>query len=362
MKELATASPRSCPGHVRRRPPALLLALAATTACAGDSATPSAVTRDSAGIVIVENTTRQLDADRAWRVDPEPVVQIGMIDGPAEYLLASVSGAVRLADGRIAIGDAGAGSIRVYDARGRHLRSFGRPGQGPGEFRSLSLHAMPGDTLLILDVTNRRLSVLDATTGFVRFMPLPPDVPALDVHGVLGDGTILAWQLRPPEPKPATIAWDSLVLLRVRLADAAAEPIARLPSRQRDAAPGLERVSVVAPAGHGFWFGTAGTFEIGYHDLAGRLTRIARLEHTAPPDTPSYVGALADPAGNAWIWSFGENWSPDWFVFSPAGELLAKVTMPAGFQPWEIGDDYVLARHWDEYQVEYVRLYRLVKP
>jgi hypothetical protein len=43
--------------------------------------------------------------------------------------------------------------IRVFDANGRFLRSFGRKGQGPGEFAgsTLKLETTIGDTVLVLD-------------------------------------------------------------------------------------------------------------------------------------------------------------------------------------------------------------------
>jgi hypothetical protein len=51
-----------------------------------------------------------------------------------------------------------------------------------------------------------------------------------------------------------------------------------------------------------------------------------------------------------------------WDVFSPEGEWLTPVVLPAEFQPLEIGATYVLGVHHDEIGVERVRLYDLTRP
>ena len=42
-----------------------------------------------------------------------------------------------LSDGRIAIVNQGSDEIRIYDANGRFVNTFGRKGGGPGEFRNV---------------------------------------------------------------------------------------------------------------------------------------------------------------------------------------------------------------------------------
>ena len=51
-----------------------------------------------------------------------------------------------------------------------------------------------------------------------------------------------------------------------------------------------------------------------------------------------------------------------WDVFTPEGEWLGPVQLHAGFEPWEIGEDYVLGVHHDGVGVERLRLYSLGKP
>lgn len=51
-----------------------------------------------------------------------------------------------------------------------------------------------------------------------------------------------------------------------------------------------------------------------------------------------------------------------WDVFDSTGRWLCTVTMPAGFTPLDIGNDDVAGLARDADDVEYVRLYRLLKP
>src|SRR5687768_145368 len=118
--------------------PAVGLALLACESD-GDSTTRQSVVRDSASVTIVENAAPVwTDSAHAWRVETEPVVTIGVVEGAPEYQLFRVRHALRLDDGSILVADGGSRELRFYDSTGRHIRSIGRDGEGPGEFRVIS--------------------------------------------------------------------------------------------------------------------------------------------------------------------------------------------------------------------------------
>src|SRR5690606_37218699 len=118
--------------------PALLAAIAACGAADRTGDRPATTVRDSAGIVIVENAAIPGPDELDWRIADSPSVVIGRAEGEADDVLHSVSGAVRLRDGRIVIADGGSSELRFYDPQGRYRSTAGRRGGGPGEFRSLS--------------------------------------------------------------------------------------------------------------------------------------------------------------------------------------------------------------------------------
>src|SRR5690606_29715399 len=70
---------------------------------------------------------RQLDVSRLW--------EIGAADGDAAYVFGRIGDVAFGPDGSVYVLDSGNAVIRVYDSSGRHLRAFGRQGEGPGEFR-----------------------------------------------------------------------------------------------------------------------------------------------------------------------------------------------------------------------------------
>lgn len=65
---------------------------------------------------------------------------------------------------RFAVLDQIQGNVKVFDPGGSWLRSVGRPGDGPGEFRLVSdVVVTQDDMLIVLDVAHRRLSRFDST-------------------------------------------------------------------------------------------------------------------------------------------------------------------------------------------------------
>ena len=84
-----------------------------------------------------------------------------------------------------------------------------------------------------------------------------------------------------------------------------------------------------------------------------------------PETRPAYSDLLVDTEGYVWAAEFHgsvERRDPtDWEVFSPVGEWLGTVRVPARFTVYEIGVDYVLGKRYDETDVEYVQLLRLYR-
>ena len=94
-----------------------------------------------------------------WRVELSAVEVDAVLEGPI-YPLAGVSGAALLSDRRIVVADSGSSRLAIVTPAGVRRSVFGRLGEGPGEFRSVtSVEAGRGDTLYVFDERLQRLSV-----------------------------------------------------------------------------------------------------------------------------------------------------------------------------------------------------------
>ncbi|HEU4830543.1 MAG TPA: 6-bladed beta-propeller [Gemmatimonadales bacterium] len=108
-----------------------------------------------------------------WEVSPAPVVSIGVAEGEAAYELHRASDAIALRDGRIVVANSGSSELRVFDSAGVYLKSIGRQGSGPGEFRgTITLFPHAGDSLIAYDNGNGRFSVFDPDGEYVRLLEI----------------------------------------------------------------------------------------------------------------------------------------------------------------------------------------------
>ncbi len=71
-----------------------------------------------------------------------------------------------------------------------------------------------------------------------------------------------------------------------------------------------------------------------------------------------------DTEANVWVLEYNRPGDDRmrWTVFDSEGVLLGTLTAPEGLDILEVGDDYALGLWRDEDDVEYVRMYGLVKP
>ena len=97
-----------------------------------------------------------------------------------------VSAVAPLGDGGFALGNSGAGQIRLYDPSGRFVRALGRPGSGPGEFQLLGpIWAIAPDSIMAWDVIARKLVTFTSTGEVIHETRLEP-APAVQGPHVIG--------------------------------------------------------------------------------------------------------------------------------------------------------------------------------
>jgi hypothetical protein len=79
-------------------------------------------------------------------------------------------------NGTIVISQNQDGLLRYFDAQGRRLGTFGKKGQGPGEFENITRFLWIGDTLVVGDGTTRRFTLVSPDQKLVRTVPYLPNV------------------------------------------------------------------------------------------------------------------------------------------------------------------------------------------
>lgn len=386
-----------------------LLAGIGLLGCAGSEARDGGFTvRDSAEVRIADNVEAM--GSEPFRLSSEPTLQIGIREGDPEYLLGQVAHAVRRSDASIAVADGTASVIRVYDAAGTHLFTFGGPGDGPGEFRSIaSLWRAPGDTLGVYDSRQRRITFVGPDGSLVREVIFAAQQPAVSALP-LGDGSFIAMAPPPPPPPSEDRATDGrpdAAIVRYDGAGVLRDTVATVPGLQIQVIeiggrPAIGLIpfggnTYVGVRGDGLVVGTAERCEIRELRPDGTLLGLVRwpcdlavsesditewkdhmrmradleepgavemirafIEQSIFPQTRGAYGAfLVGEDGSVWLPEIPlpGNEPSRWTVLDADGRLQGTVTMPDRFVPLEIGTDYVLGRWSDELDVQYVRVY-----
>ena len=125
----------------------------------------------ASGVIRVVNPAEGLwEVGEPWRLLPELV--LGEIEGAEAEVFASISGLAVDDAGRIYVLDRQANELRIFSPEGGHIRSVGRPGEGPGEYASANgLAWLAPDTLVVIDQRGNRYSVLTSDGEYVRSVP-----------------------------------------------------------------------------------------------------------------------------------------------------------------------------------------------
>jgi hypothetical protein len=350
-----------------------------------------------------------LPAGAPLRFAATPRVSIGVIEGDTLQQFQRIVTPFLLSNGLLAVPDAGAMTIRVFQADGDHVITLGGEGEGPGEFRMLTAAWARGDTIEAYDPRVARITRF-APDGSVETVSVSGGRPVADaaIPAPLADGWAV-YGVRVPAPGRR----DSLTVSHVsRSGEVQGElgwtegflrfaaldlggPVPLSPKPLFAAAGGrvyigdamLPRVRVIEPGGAPLpdiaWqpgpqpsvdetlrtvIDTAVARAPGDR-FAGR----AYLEAApVPQQLPVYWGMIADSEGFLWIRPYeplehaaalGGLRNPGeggrWIVFAPDGSQVTEIDVPADLQPVSITRDAVVGIHRDDLDVESVRVYAL---
>jgi hypothetical protein len=376
-------------------------------ACEPQNGIGNAVHRDSAGIHITENSDAP-DRESPWIVDPEPSVEIGVVEGDPPYQLFTVTDAARLSDGSIVVVNAGTRELRIYDPNGTFTRALGGAGDGPGEFRYIgNVVVLSGDTILTRD--SRKQAWFLPSGDLIREQTIDRSRYSAQAAYPLASGQLLAELWAPYDPKPG--------VYRQGLGFALIEP----PSERVDTLgwygaldnfirrEGDRLIPFSLPFGRITWWalgtdrvylGDNDRFEVHAFGLDGLMRQIIRLDRAGNPVTeadraeyqdqamelasergaeavtqfnrffsevewpstkPAFGRLYTDTENNLWVKHYRWDYAADapYDVFDTTGVFLGTVTLPDGVEPLEIGTDYLIGLWRDESDVEFVRVYRM---
>lgn len=378
---------------------------------------------DSSGVRIVVNEEAAWGASSGWRLGDAPALEIGEPFGDSATALFRVVGAVRLGNGRVVIADGGSLELRYFAPDGTYLGKAGGKGGGPGEFASMLLASLRGDTIVVYDYEAARLSMFDGDGQYLRSVTYAVFTEGVGIPllvGMFTDGSALVWS--SPVGRPARRPGTSTSELLLFGATADGQSYTAL-----GAEPGTDvqwdvtdRVSTMVPLLFGrsislavyqdsYAVARSDQYAIRLYAKDGRLQAVvrkvveprtvtagdievlqrARLVDVSeprrsqrlrmframsiPPTMPAFGRAIRrggwnpeirfDDSGNLWVLEYSlpgtDPWH--WSVFRNDGQFLGTVAFPAGLEPLHIGDDFVVGRVQDSDGIEYVRVYTLHK-
>lgn len=228
--------------------------------------------------------------------------------------------------------------LRIYDARGAFLRRIGRTGQGPGEFATPDLlRALPNDSMLVVDVMNRRATILDPQGRVARTLIARNQLLFPFVRNWPNDVVVSA-RVSTPEAAGlplhvASFGGAEVTLSRSFASDAASMRPSDLPNAYefvaRDARGGFVTTSPVR-------------FEMKRWSAPGVLSQVLERESGWFPNPSSgRIGTPTEPPSprisalhvdaQERIWTFVRTASPNWKSAWSRFPVGARETSPANF-------------------------------
>jgi len=130
----------------------------------GDPVMPITSARD--GVRLLSHSRAALQAAPVWEVAPRPIATFGGPDAASSYDLTNAFELALLSGDRFAALPIGRG-VLIFGSDGRGLYAFGKRGQGPGDFLDGRMFGLPGDTLVVIDRGNARITWLVPGKGVV---------------------------------------------------------------------------------------------------------------------------------------------------------------------------------------------------
>lgn len=373
---------------------------------------------DAHQVPVVRNYGERDAPKGRWRVPSQPRVVIGGEDAEGPTLFQMIHTIRPVGDGVLAVSDLEAAEIRMFDRTGRHLRTMGRHGRGPGEFGAIWGLWLIGDSLAAMD----EVGVLHMFTLEGRHLRAIPRPVALGFRvvrsGFLRNGGAIGYVVDPPDSVPVGKHEPFVTFLRID-PDGTQRPLGRYRGMQvirEGSAPRFQRV-IYGPRlvtavlsdqvclgfpSEGYQFQcldaegrtlvtvsrrtptlrvTEANRQGYFHlmDSANSLPRGAEYRRRLRVTTvfadrfPPYGRFVASTTDELWVgpmdpgdWgTFPNPVPPDptvWSVYSKEGEWLSDVTLPPWFRLLAVDEESVIGLlRQPEDAIEKIAIYPLIR-
>lgn len=334
-----------------------------------------------------------------------PTISLGTAAGPDVANFSGIIGATRLASGAIVVGDASSARVLYFNQAGHFVRSFGRLGDGPGEFRMPRWLGLCGSNVGIYDAATASLTLLSEDGALLGRSRLPPNLNfAAPIKCARAESFTLllnriqvrvgpGQHLRIPTAVARVVGMDRLDTLyrggiqeyyvgqsgqaysdvplgRATLSTSGrtllfvAENFSDTVSvfTQEGALVRRLRLGLSRPRMTRLHWERAVEARVVAEPLERTriLLRSVLRELPAPEVLPMIHQVVADAADNLWVRTYHDLSTQYslWLVFSPEGAPIARVVLPRQLRVLEIGIDHLLAVSKDEDDVESVLLFR----
>jgi hypothetical protein len=351
--------------------------LAVAWACKGEPAWKGSI-ETADGIQVVRNPKAPMYPQGAVELREE--LTIGTAEGAEEYMFFRLRGIAVDDQGEIFALDQRKPRVDVFSGDGRHVRSIGRRGQGPGEFQTPFYVALsPAGELLVGEMG--RLSFFERSGGFLRNQDNSISRLAFIKYLENGDavGTRMVMDEKNPRYEVAIFGRNleqKAVLASSPMPDSSGKYALFASVIRWDISRGREIVCASGQDG----------YRLSIFDAAGRLIRTidksydpvpvtdldierqmkqhgiqSRDEVTIPRFLPPIWWVYADEAGRIFVSTWQRD--PDsgialFNIFDPEGRYLCDYPIPG--EPLVFKDGKLYAIVQDEEGIQYIKRYRMI--
>ena len=356
-----------------------------------------------------------VEAQSPWRVEPTPVLDVTGLTAAGAVAFGTVNWATRFPSGVIAVADAGGPALQYFDAKGAFIKSIGRGGAGPGDFRTVTWVARCApDTAFALDFALGRITTFDEAGTMGRSFSVGTSggaqiASACNVGGrfvLFGRGR----RLPPPSPPdPAAAYFIIHTVSPLQLVDGSgqvAATIGEVPSGEMVGGMNgrggggmprpLGQTTTFALSADRLFVGTGDSATVDVYSLTGERLRTIRLDVPArtptkaqyesaagvflsivpsgmresarnwvlsipmPQRLPPYSALLSDDSGLLWVvLSVPGDANTRLRAVRETGAVVADVTVPLNLAVFEIGADYILGGREDAGGEPHLLMFRL---